>query len=468
MEAETKAAGKHREGKTGVGRIKWVMIGLLVILFLSAALVVSRREKHGPILDAKIEEIRKSGYPVTADELENLHPPLPDSENSALIYLKAFSNFAPLPANVTNWPILNKSAGSYRAIPIPSEVKKGIADYLEQNKTALELLHRGALMEKGYYSTGLTNGFPLQVEPPILQIRFAAQLLALKAVWDAEEGRADAAANSTVDLLGIERSLEQSPFLISQIIRVVNLPLGSATLEQVLNKTRLSEEQLRRLSMGFQKAEAYDGLKLAAISQRCLGIWSLDCFRRMTLRSEFTSILNKVRELWFKASNYRNDDYLFYLDTMQQYIAAAELSFPKRLQTTKEVTQKARQYSGKSRYVGMELLTDWDSIIGKDAECHAALRAAQAALGVERYRLANHNQLPNSLQDLVPSFLDAEPIDPFDGKPLRFKKLAKGYVIYSVGPDGIDDGGKERKVWEEPENTGQKSENYDLTFIMER
>jgi hypothetical protein len=465
MESETKAAGKYREGKSGIGRIKWVIIGLLVILFLGAALVVSRREKYASKLDAKIEEIKKAGYPITAQELEKLHPPLPDNENSALIYLKAFSNFAPLPENLTNWPILNKRIESYRSIPIPSEIKKDMACYLDQNKTALELLHQGAMMEKGYYPTGLTNGFPNQIEAPILHIRLASQLLALKALWEADEGRADKAAYSTIDLLGVERSLEQSPFSISQIIRVVGLPLGSATLEQVLNKARLSDEQLRRLSMAFDKAEAYDGLKLAAVSQRCLGIWAFESFRRMTLQSEFTSVLNKVRELWFKAFNYRDDDYLFYLDTMQRYIAASELPFPKRLQTTKEITQKVRQYSGKSRYVGLALLTDWDSIVGKDAECHAALRSAQAALGVERYRLANHDQLPNSLQDLVPSFLDAEPIDPFDGKPLRFKKLSKGYVIYSIGPDGIDDGGKEGK---EPKKADQKSENYDLTFVVER
>jgi hypothetical protein len=33
------------------------------------------------------------------------------------------------------------------------------------------------------------------------------------------------------------------------------------------------------------------------------------------------------------------------------------------------------------------------------------------------------------------------PLDPWDGKPLRYKKLDKGYVIYSVGSDRKDDGG---------------------------
>ena len=43
----------------------------------------------------------------------------------------------------------------------------------------------------------------------------------------------------------------------------------------------------------------------------------------------------------------------------------------------------------------------------------------------------------------MPLYLNAVPADPFDGQPLRFKRLSKGYVIYSVGSDGRDDGGKE-------------------------
>jgi hypothetical protein len=71
----------------------------------------------------------------------------------------------------------------------------------------------------------------------------------------------------------------------------------------------------------------------------------------------------------------------------------------------------------------------------------AELRCAVAMLAVERYRLA-HGNWPKSLNDLVPRFLREVPADPFDGKPLRFRRLPDGVVIYTVGFDGTDDGGK--------------------------
>ena len=49
---------------------------------------------------------------------------------------------------------------------------------------------------------------------------------------------------------------------------------------------------------------------------------------------------------------------------------------------------------------------------------------------------------PASLDELVPRFLDATPIDPWDGKPLRYSAHTNGLlVLYSVGENGRDEGG---------------------------
>jgi hypothetical protein len=70
----------------------------------------------------------------------------------------------------------------------------------------------------------------------------------------------------------------------------------------------------------------------------------------------------------------------------------------------------------------------------------AELRCAVAVLAAERYRWA-HGRWPETLSDLVPEYIAAVPLDPFDGKPLRMGVLSDGLVIYSVGPDEQDNGG---------------------------
>jgi hypothetical protein len=83
---------------------------------------------------------------------------------------------------------------------------------------------------------------------------------------------------------------------------------------------------------------------------------------------------------------------------------------------------------------------------------------------VQRYRLAAGG-LPETLAELVPKYLDTVPKDPFDGDDMRYEKLAAGFVVYSVGEDLSDDGGKE----EPPRTKGRRERgNYDVTFIVER
>jgi hypothetical protein len=70
----------------------------------------------------------------------------------------------------------------------------------------------------------------------------------------------------------------------------------------------------------------------------------------------------------------------------------------------------------------------------------AELRCVIAALAAERYRLEK-GAWPASLAAVVPAFLPAVPIDPYDSKPARYRRLADGIVIYCIGPDRMDDGG---------------------------
>jgi len=78
------------------------------------------------------------------------------------------------------------------------------------------------------------------------------------------------------------------------------------------------------------------------------------------------------------------------------------------------------------------------------ARAIGALRSTKLALACERFRL-RHGQFPESIEQLVPDFLDAVPLDPFDEAPLRFRATDEGVVIYTIGEDLTDDGGSLRR-----------------------
>jgi hypothetical protein len=55
---------------------------------------------------------------------------------------------------------------------------------------------------------------------------------------------------------------------------------------------------------------------------------------------------------------------------------------------------------------------------------------------------AEHAVYPENLGKLVPTYLDSIPDDPFGTGPMRYQRIGKNYNLYSVGFNGVDDGGK--------------------------
>ena len=102
-------------------------------------------------------------------------------------------------------------------------------------------------------------------------------------------------------------------------------------------------------------------------------------------------------------------------------------------------------------------------VVVRDAEGFVWLRTARIALATERFHLARE-RWPANLGELVPQYLPEVPVDPFDGQPIRYRLLPRGYVIYSVGSDGRDDGGREPPERQKFRDTS----TYDITFTVER
>lgn len=78
--------------------------------------------------------------------------------------------------------------------------------------------------------------------------------------------------------------------------------------------------------------------------------------------------------------------------------------------------------------------------IAVNADTQNSLLMTEFAL--RSYKL-DHGAYPKTLAALVPHYLTAPPPDPFAlSGPLRYKQAGASYLLYSIGPDGRDNGGK--------------------------
>ncbi|MDR3583139.1 MAG: hypothetical protein P4L62_02155 [Candidatus Pacebacteria bacterium] len=67
-----------------------------------------------------------------------------------------------------------------------------------------------------------------------------------------------------------------------------------------------------------------------------------------------------------------------------------------------------------------------------------SVKGTELLLALKVYKNDN-GSLPDTLDKLVPNYISGVPLDPFDGKPIRYSAEKK--IIYSVGSNLIDDGG---------------------------
>ena len=71
-------------------------------------------------------------------------------------------------------------------------------------------------------------------------------------------------------------------------------------------------------------------------------------------------------------------------------------------------------------------------IVRTGLQAHAVLAVSETGCAVERFRLSR-GRWPADLAELVPSFLQSVPMDPIDGKPIKYARTSYGVCIYSAG-----------------------------------
>jgi hypothetical protein len=73
--------------------------------------------------------------------------------------------------------------------------------------------------------------------------------------------------------------------------------------------------------------------------------------------------------------------------------------------------------------------------------CEQVQQNVCIAFALAAYR-SDNRRYPAKLNDLAPKYLPTIPVDLFSGKPLIYRPSENGYLFYSVGVNGRDDGGR--------------------------
>jgi hypothetical protein len=413
------------------------IIGLLVVL-----IVLLMMAQKGSV-ERQLEALRAQGHPTSFTELAEQHQLPDDVENAADVYLEAFAAFRG-PADSANTLCAGQAQLPAAGAPLPETIALATEQFLTDNQECLEWLRQAGGIERCRYDWDYVQGMPF-----LSSMKHCAQLLGAAIVSRGHQDDTAAVIAYLEDELHLIRSLQNEPGLISYLVRVACTALSVRALEQTLSAASFTDEQLAEMSRMLTEAALMLDLTQTMVSERCFMIEYI----------RDPSKLGRGGTGALRIPGLGGLGLADILDYMADCVAASELAPPERVVRFRQIRDELEDLSFLHMVVKI-MAPALGRVAELDLRCKAHLDLARSALAIERYRLAT-GKVPEQLEELVPQYLDAAPLDPFDGQPIRYRRSDAGYRLYSITEDGQDDGGLSR-------DEVNKGESYDLCFIVTR
>jgi hypothetical protein len=399
-------------------------------------------------LDAAVQQ-RLVGVRAEASALALSVAPerVPDRDNAALVYNAAFESFGPSQELNKQWNELLQRFETQGKDFDPKEPE--VAKFLDAHAGTLILLREAAKIPACSFDRDYGRPSVDMILPELHRIRQSVSLMAIDARHKAAVGDARGAIADVQAMFDVARHFNEEPLLIGLLVAISLDSRACATLESVLNTSPLSSEELEgvKIDAAFSSRR---GLDRALRMEEAFGLWTLaGVGGQMPVRDavQLVEMAGEKPNPWIPQfrldSFYRvmllSDDLEAYRQIMHQY----------RPQLTQNYQEMRERWQAVEKQISTNRTGMFASMLvpalsrtqDSAAQGEAQHRLAQVGLALHRYR-AKHGRIPEKLDDLTTEFLSVVPRDPFDNQPLRYKLTDSGCVVYSIGRDLIDDGGK--------------------------
>jgi hypothetical protein len=442
-------------------------IGFALVLGVGSFAVWRTKLAHR--VDSKLQKVKSAGLPTSGHELDQWYAEPTNGQNAALSVNQAAELLSNYPDARSNEVGRINFTDRFQILTNgQTELLRG---YVALNEAALAKLDCSVNPANSRYPIDLSIGVDTPM-PHLGKIKLLARLAQLKILAGSSANDPAVDAACATKMVYLARTLENEPILISQLVRMAVLNMTVHSLEWRLNRSGFDQNGLAFLSQVLADAERSNLVARALVGERAMIIPYFRMSAAEALRISRSEdgergppqrMLTGKPAAPLRITGFFERDLDFFLGVMQTNIAVAELAPPRSL-VAQTAFEEAGSAAARHHYMlSSMLLPGFTHAVTREAECLARIRCARVALAVERFR-GSHGYLPEKLADLGSETLGVVTLDPFDGAPLKYKIIPKGFVVYSVDHDGHDDGGRERP---QRRKAGDAT-TYDITFTVAR
>lgn len=426
---------------------KWIgyIVLVLAVVHGVASMILGRRYA------AEVEKIKDSGDMVSLSQSGG--PPVADADNAAIVYERIFRRLQDKEnkksLGVLDGVLLKQESGLAEQEDISKADKRLIERpdfwaHAQVSSSRLEdivpLVKDAVAKPECRFSVNWADGFGAKL-PHYAYLRQIVRVLSAQAIVLGRQGQTDQAYERIELAFKVSQNTCNDPLLIAVLVKAAMAKLANRSFLTVLRYGKPSPAQSAALNADLAATDYSTQYKTAMKGERAAWLWLIDFIMKGgELGDDWAPQSNaslprkaelKVLAIIGRPALYA--DGLNGLRYISEQIAVAQTPYCRGEQVRLE--KKLRPlplWSVARRWFNptySRVRADLD-----DARAQTAL--GQVVLAAAEYGSKN-GSYPRTLNDLGVRMPD----DPFSGKQLVYKRVGKGFQVYSVGMNLRDDGG---------------------------
>lgn len=407
--------------------LKFAALGLLGAVGASLIwLAVANAAANGR-LEKKLDELKAAGQPLSLAELA--HKPIAPDANAATYLRRARDELNAIQDALlaAEDALAEKDAAAYAAYinGRPNESMRQVAaTAFEAHPHVMELLDTAAACAD--YDSQLNfdtdaQAFTEQLIEHVGDTRMAIRVLDRRVLWLLAEGRTEEAMRTCLVMHRLCRHFDREPMLVSYLVSLAVRGVASHATYLVLCSGPIGDAAHDALEKELARYDAVAACRQALVTERAFGLqW-------------FGEMADDWRLGFARFPSFKQDqcDYLEWMETVMRGLSRPYGDHETRVEATA---------------IAMRVGTFTELIVPAIRPTTEATARTQAQVRAVR--------ILNALGRREPSPAAGEPalaglglprevlVDPYNGEQMHVKKRPDGWLVYSVGRNLQDDGGR--------------------------
>ncbi len=378
--------------------------------------------------------------------------------------------------------------GQVTSRPWASADHPWLAKWVNDNQKPLDAMVKASRRPRCYFPspTLLDNQSDPVVSfllPGVQTARECGRSLIVRAMWHVGEHHPTEAWLDLLAIHRIGRLVTQGPTLVEQLVGIAIDNIACQGTITLLHDGQLTLEQARQILRDVSALPSFSGFAdsvdhierlffLDLVVQLKRGSYDAESFGMSPNELRGLPLLRHFRINWNTVLIKGNKLYdrlaaagrLSTFEARQQAIAQVEQDIHQLTRALDAGTVVASVVNASARSDAVaSILLGWcmpafNAAFTAQDRANAKLSLLRLAAALAVYR-AEKGSYPEKLDGLIPGVLEQLPVDLYHAKPFFYRRIDDGYLLYTAGPNGQDDGGSNEQQ--------SISQGYELDAIKE-